>query len=268
MNLQEQISRMKSMMGLIIETKENSYAPWGIIFDGENKILVGDMHQTPIELSENLEKKVISVANKYGYYGEGIGLEYNKAVTDSKFYKDLDPKMYKGSWDEKLIKSGGIKDKDKKVFLYALFSNVDENHRLEKFMKQAKEGETIFDLLVRTIPSWSAEMGQFDLNKKDLENFLTDISEDDVDFIKLSKKEVNKENLDDFLTKGEDLQWPENWQEYPHKAGQVARKATTLRDKFLINTGPGVYFVGAGHLKDIIQMKEGEGLKLIGGEKI
>ena len=69
MNLQEQISRIQSMMGLIIETKENSYAPWVIIFDGENKILVGDMHQTPIELSENLEKKVISVANKYGYYG-------------------------------------------------------------------------------------------------------------------------------------------------------------------------------------------------------
>jgi hypothetical protein len=268
MNLQEQISRMKSMMGLLLETEENNYAPWGIIFDGEDKILVGDMHQTPIELSKDLEKKVISIANKYGYYGEGIGLEYNKAVTDSKFYKDLNPKMYKGSWDKKLIKSGKIKNEDKKVFLYALFSNVSENHRLKKLMKQTKKGETILQLLHRTIPIWSAEMGEFNLNKKDLEDFLKNISEDNVDFFEMSKKEATKENLNDFLTKGEKLQWPKNWEEYPFKAGKVARKATTLRDKFLINTGPGVYFVGAGHLKDIIQMKEGERLKLIGGEKI
>jgi hypothetical protein len=268
MNLQENISRIRSMMGLIIETKENGYAPWGIIFDGENKILVGDMHQTPIELSKDLEKKVISIANKYGYYGEGIGLEYNKAVTDSKFYKELDPKMYKGSWDEKLIKSGKIKNNDKKVFLYALFSNVTENHRLKILMKQTKKGETILELLHKTIPTWSAEMGEFNLNKKDVEDFLKSISEDNVDFFEMSKKEVTKENLKDFLTKGEELQWPKNWQEYPFKAGKVARKATTIRDKFLINTGQGVYFVGAGHLKDIIQMKEGEGLKLFGGEKI
>jgi hypothetical protein len=176
--------------------------------------------------------------------------------------------MYKGSWDEKLIKSGKIKNNDKKVFLYALFSNVTENHRLKILMKQAKKGETILELLHKTIPTWSAEMGEFNLNKKDVEDFLKSISEDNVDFFEMSKKEVTKENLKDFLTKGEELQWPKNWQEYPFKAGKVARKATTIRDKFLINTGDGVYFVGAGHLKDIIQMKEGEGLKLFGGEKI
>jgi len=32
--------------------------------------------------------------------------------------------------------------------------------------------------------------------------------------------------------------------------------------------GPGVYFVGAGHLKDIVEMPEGNKLELIGGENI
>ena len=43
MNLQEQINRIQSMMGIIIEDKDKySSAPWGIIFDGDDKILVGD----------------------------------------------------------------------------------------------------------------------------------------------------------------------------------------------------------------------------------
>jgi hypothetical protein len=43
-----------------------------------------------------------------------------------------------------------------------------------------------------------------------------------------------------------------------------------MRDQFLIDAGPGVYFVGAGHLKDIVEMPEGKEkkLSLIGGEKI
>ena len=106
-------------------------APYGIIFDGENKILVGDMHQTPVELSKKLENKVVNVANKYGYYGEGIGLEHNEAITKSSFYERLDPKKHYGSWDRKLIESGEVPEDKKYVFLYALFSNPKENHRLE-----------------------------------------------------------------------------------------------------------------------------------------
>lgn len=80
MKLQENIQRIKEIMGL--GTEENlSAAPWGIIFDGEDKILVGDMHQIPVELSKELEDKVVNVANQYGYYGEGIGLEHNEAIT-------------------------------------------------------------------------------------------------------------------------------------------------------------------------------------------
>ena len=90
----------------------------------------------------------------------------------------------------------------------------------------------------------------------------------------MSKQDANEENLSNFLELGEKLQWPsteENpnlWQQYPHMAGKFAREATKIRDQFLINAGPGVYFVGAGHLKDIVEMPKRKVLKLIGGEKI
>jgi hypothetical protein len=246
-------------------------APYGVIKFNDKKILVGDMHQKPLELSEDLISGILEVANKYGYYGEGIGLEHNEAITKSSFYERLDPKKHHGSWDRKLIKSGKIPEDKKYVFLYSLFSNPKENHRLEKLLENTEEEDTIFDVLLKTIPDWSADMGIFRLGQKELNKFLKEISENGIDFIRMSQQKADEKSLSEFLDLGEKLQWPEkNWQDYPHMAGKFARIATTMRDQFLIDAGPGVYFVGAGHLKDIVEMKEGKelNLKLIGGENI
>lgn len=275
MTLQEQISRMKSIMGLLIEDKNEekvSPAPWGIIFDGDDKILVGDMHQTPVELSKEYEDKVVKVANEYGYWGEGIGLKHNKAITDSNFYQKLDPKKELGSWDLDGVIESKLTSEEKRYFLYALFSNIKENYRLERLVNVAKEGEKIIDVLNKTIPDWSADGGKLNLGGQDVEYFLKKSSESNgVDLLKMAKEnDATEENIKDFLETGESLQWPENWKEYPNAAGRFARVATMLRDRYLINAGPGVYFVGAGHLKDIVEMPEGidKGLELIGGEKI
>ena len=245
-------------------------APYGVIKFNDKKILVGDMHQEPLELSEDLISDILRISNEYGYYGEGIGLEYNDAITKSSFYYRLDPDKYMGSWDKKLIQSGEIPKDKEYVFLYSLFSNPKENKRLENLIEYTEEGDTIFDVLLKTIPDWSAEMGIFNLGEFELNKFLSEISEDDIDFVEMSKQESNEETLSEFLDIGEDLQWPENWEEYPNMAGKFARIATTMRDLFLINSKPGVYFVGAGHLADIVRMQEVEelNLKLIGGEDI
>ena len=246
-------------------------APYGVIKFNDKKILVGDMHQKPLELSEDLISGILEVANNYGYYGEGIGLEHNEAITKSSFYERLDPEKHHGSWDKKLIKSGKIPEDKKYVFLYSLFSNPKENHRLEKLLENTEEEDTIFDVLLKTIPDWSADMGIFRLGQKELNKFLKEISENGIDFIRMSQQKADEKSLSEFLDLGEKLQWPKkNWQDYPHMAGKFARIATTMRDQFLIDAGPGVYFVGAGHLKDIVEMKEGKelNLKLIGGENI
>lgn len=250
----------------------NEMVPYGVIKFGEGKWLVGDMHQMPLELPDSLTDDIVKVANQHGYYGEGIGLEHNEAITKSNFYHRLDPKKHMGSWDEMLVYGGEIPEDKEYLFLYSLFSNPEENSRLEKLLEFANDGDTIFDVLLKTIPYWSAEMGHFDLGESELKKFLVEISEGKYDFLEMSKEDANAESLSDFLDIGEKLQWPETdedpnlWQKYPYKAGKVAREATAIRDRFLINAGPGVYFVGAGHLKDIVQMPEGEGLKLIGGE--
>ena len=277
MNLQENISRIREVMGLLNEEEQNDSIPYGIIeFPSGDKILVGDMHQTPLNLPNELVKKIVSVANSKGYYGEGIGLEHNAAVTESNFYNLLNSKMDKGSWDTKLIESGEVPKDKEYVFLYALFSNVKQNHRLEKLLDNVDEGDTIFDVLLKTIPDWSADMGKFNSGERELKKFLEEISEGNHNFIEMSEQDATEENLSNFLNVGEKLQWPETkenpnlWRQYPHMAGKFARVATTMRDQFLINAAPGVYFVGAGHLKDIVEMPEGKELKLklIGGSKI
>ena len=112
MNLNENIQRIREMMGLLKEEEGKQEIPYGVIKFSDDKILVGDMHQTPLELPDEWVKEIVKVANSKGYYGEGIGLKHNEAVTKSNFFKLLDPKKEIGSWDEKLIESGDVpKDK-------------------------------------------------------------------------------------------------------------------------------------------------------------
>ena len=95
----------------------------------------------------------------------------------------------------------------------------------------------------------------------DLDKFLQDAS-GTYDFIELSKELATKESLNTFLNSGEKDMWPSNWKDYPNPSGKVARRATKFRDEWLIKAGPGVYFVGDGHLKDISEMDGGK--KIIG----
>ena len=233
-------------------------APYGIMFFGNDKVLVGDNHDNPIELSKDLQDKIINIGKQYGYYGEGSGISNNPAVKNSEVYKALvDAKTKdKGSWDDL------IKPPNKSDFLYALFANVKENSRLEKLLAATQEGDTIYSVLQRTKNDFAATKGT---NNSDLDKFLEDAS-GTYNFVELSKQPATKKNLKYFLNKGESDMWPSNWKEYPNPSGKVARKATKFRDEWIIKAGPGVYFIGNGHLKDITGMKGGN--KIIGGEKI
>ena len=229
-------------------------APYGVIFFGNDKILVGDNHKNPIEFSQDLFDKILNIGKQHGYYGEGSGISNNPAVKNSEIHKALiDAKATdKGSWD-KLIKTPNKSD-----FLYAIFSNVEENKRLQQLLAATSKGDTIYNVLQKTRNDWAATKGT---SSSDLDKFLQDAS-GTYDFIKLSKELATKESLNDFLNSGEKDMWPSNWEDYPNPSGKVARKATKFRDEWLIKAGPGVYFVGDGHLKDISKMDGGK--KIIG----
>jgi len=229
-------------------------APYGVIFFGDDKILVGDNHENPIEFSQDLFDKILNIGKLYGYYGEGSGISNNLAVKNSEIYKALvDAKATdKGSWD-KLIKAPNKSD-----FLYAIFANVEENKRLQQLLAATSKEDTIYDVLQKTRNDWAATEGT---RSSDLNKFLKDAS-GTYDFIELSKELATKESLSNFLNSGENDMWPSNWEKYPNPSGKVARKATKFRDEWLIKAGPGVYFVGDGHLKDISKMDGGK--KIIG----
>jgi hypothetical protein len=230
--------------------KGENKAPYGVMFFGDDKILVGDNHKNPIEFSQNLFDKILNIGKLHGYYGEGSGISNNPAVKNSEIYKAL--KTFKdkdkGSWD-KLIKAPNKSD-----FLYALFANVKENYRLEKLLKAAQEEDTIYDVIQRTRNDWAATEGT---SNSDLDKFLKDAS-GNYNFIQMSKSKATRANLKKFLTLGEKDMWPSNWKDYPNPSGKVARRATKFRDEWLIKAGPGVYFVGDGHLKDISEMDGGK----------
>ena len=268
---------MIKLLHLLKEVLEGSNkAPQGVIDFGGNKILVGDNHYDPVELSQDLVDKIVAVGKSSGYYGEGIGIKHNKGVMSSEVYKALvDAKAkYKGSWD-KLIE---IQKEEKYVYLATLFSNPSENKRVPTLMKKVKKGDTIFNLLSRTFDDYT-EPG-LGLSAKDLEKFLKEVSQQGVDFLILSKQQATKENLQSFIDKGENLMWGNgdgiitlpngkevHYNKYSTNAGKMAKRETDIRDNWLINkAGPGVYFIGSGHLKSIEKMKGGK--PVIDGSKI
>ena len=268
---------MIKLLHLLKEVLEGSNkAPQGVIDFGNGKILVGDNHFDPVELSQDLVDKIVAAGKSSGYYGEGIGIEHNKGVMSSEVYKALvDAKAkYKGSWD-KLIE---IPKEEKYVYLATLFSNPSENKRVPTLMKKVKKGDTIFNLLSRTFDDYT-EPG-LGLSAKDLEKFLKEVSQKEVDFLVLSKQQATKENLQSFIDKGENLMWGNgdgiitlpngkevHYNEYSTNAGKMAKRETDIRDNWLINkAGPGVYFIGSGHLKSIAKMKGGK--PVIDGSKI
>ena len=47
--------------------------------------------------------------------------------------------------------------------------------------------------------------------------------------------------------------FPDNWEEYPYRAGRVAKSVNDLRDKFLATRKKGVYVAGSDHLEAVQQ---------------
>ena len=46
--------------------------------------------------------------------------------------------------------------------------------------------------------------------------------------------------------------WPSNWEQYPNRAGKIAKAATVdVRDQYLATRKAGVYVTGSGHLKAV-----------------
>lgn len=242
-----------------LEEQKSNKAPRGVIFNN-NSVYVGKSHKNPLILSNDLTKKIIEIGNKYGYWYEGRGAD---VPTSSPLPTNI--KKYKGSFDEDFENS--IKGTPPE-FYFVMFSNVDVNNAVNRLTNSKL---SIFDSIINGYTEDNQRrylyyMTQRSPNSNTLTKFLKMISDDNYDFLEMSKMKATKENSKKFLKTGEKIMWPaKNWQEYPYKAGKIAQIANDRRDQYLIDRKQGVYVVGSGHLLGMIKLDKS--LKLIDGKE-
>lgn len=246
------VNNIKSFFDYLYE--ENSSAPHGVIFDGDKKVYIGAHHTKPIQLSNEIKTRVLNLKSKYGIWYEGNGGDIKPNV---KLFGDKG--SYEGSWDDeyaKTVKGYPIE------FIVVMFANIKENKTVSHY---TSANMTIFKSLLKN-QEGKKYFKDRSYNEKDLTKFLMECSEKNVNFLEMSKMPATEENVTKFFTAGEKLTWPSNWEEYPNKAGKLAKKSEEMRNQFLLDRPSGVYVAGSGHLKELIMLDRS--LDLIGGEQI
>jgi len=228
-------------------------APYGVILDGTDKAYVGIEHGKPITLSNDLVTKIKNIGTKGGYYYEGTGGDRKNV---SQYFGGNS--IYKSSWDDDIIKT--IKGYPIE-YMYTLFTNTNVNKQKENLPAPSK---TIFESILKNNLKF-AYFKDRPLDADTLTKFLQACSQDNIDFVKMSNLKATKQNCNKFLDTGEKLMWPKNWQDYPNKAGKLAKKVEDYRNQYLLDQKSGVYFMGSGHLLDLLKMKKS--LKMVDGSK-
>ena len=212
-----------------------------VIFIGNDTAIVGQEHGKRLQLSDSAAERVQDIAQRHGawYEGNGMDQKLTKGIIDD----------YEGSWDDDLL-SPAIKGYPA-PFLYVLFSNIKENDTIEGKIGFDPDS-TIFDRILDTQPSTNYFVDRkFDADT--LQKFFKSVSEGPYDFLELSQLPATEKNVRKFFTLGEKLMFPKNWEEYPYRAGRVAKSVNDLRDKFLATRKKGVYVAGSDHLKAVQQ---------------
>jgi phage gp37-like protein len=220
---------------------ENFADESNVIFLSDTAAIVGQEHGKKLKLLPDEVEKIKGIANQHGawYEGNGMDQELTKGIIDD----------YQGSWDDDLL-SPAVKGYPA-PFLYVLFSNIKENDTVKGKIGSDPDS-SIFDRILNTQPSTNYFPDRtFDADT--LEKFLRAVSEGPYDFVQMSQAPATEQNVAKFFKLGERLMWPDNWEEYPNRAGRVAKSVNDLRDKFLASRKRGVYVAGSDHLKAVQQ---------------
>ena len=242
----------KKIQDMELEIKKKKGVQEGLInesaiFLNPNAVIVGQEHGRPLDLSPETLKRVKAIAAKHGAWYEGDGGD--RAYTQGQIDR------YQGSWDDEVAKTASPDDPK---WLYVLFANVDENRRIQRVGADSKD--TIFNRLLATASDNSFQGMGF--TAQALKKFLAMASEGEYDFVRMSQQPATQENLAQFFKAGEALMWPANWEQYPNRAGKIAKAATVgARDQYLANRKSGVYVVGSGHLKAVQQLTGKQGVQ-------
>jgi hypothetical protein len=185
-----------------------------------NLFFVGQIHGKDVSIPQQVKLAI----SRYGAWYEGNGGDKIKGIS------------YKGSWDDALAKD--VKNYPKE-FLFVIFTNSEINKQKEILIGEG----TIFNRILNT----QSKLGYFKNKRFDasiLESFLKEMG---VDYLKLSRAQATKENVAEFINKGERAMW----ESANTSAKRIAEKANNYRDMWLLSQPKGVYFVGSDHLKNL-----------------
>ena len=247
MNLNENISRVKELMGLLIED-ENQPATKGVNHgvvikqpyqqgqEGEqlNSFIIGVTHfdeKNPVYLElDDIDPSIINdikeVATNCGYYYEGVGGDDLKNI--ERFFKEelklnVTEEMRKGSYEPKINND----QPDKKYFMYTFFSNgndVDEKSgakfgginqdkilldQLSILKNSGQKINSIYDLIRLGDGSKLFWDGSLSFDEDDKKWFIKQIQEtpNTQNLLALLKSEPTPENIRKFIQTGFDVMW-------------------------------------------------------------
>ena len=245
MNLQENIYRIKSMMGLLIEDENEPAVKGtnhGVVIkqpyqEGQegkklNSFIIGVTHfneKNPVYLElDDINPSVINdikqVATNCGYYYEGVGGDDLKNI--ERFFTEelkLNGIKEKGSYEPKINND----QPDKKYFMYTFFSNgnaVDEKTKakldginqdkilldqLSILKNNGQKINSINDLIMLGDGSKLFWDGSLSFNDEDKEWFIKQIQEtpNTQNLLALLKSEPTPENIRKFIQTGFDVMW-------------------------------------------------------------
>lgn len=227
--------------------------PYGVIFIGDRKAIVGSPHGQPIPLTADVKARLAEIAEANGvwYEGNGDDVAPNASLFGSK-------SSYRGSWDDAFAKTV---DGYPPHFLGGLFSNVEANGQARHFLDPSLS-------IAESLVEHQKGMRYFKdraYDRATLDAFLRSVSDEAENFVAMAQKPATQTNLARFFKAGEARMFPRNWMEYPYKAGKVMKKVEDARNAFLIAQPAGVYVAGAGHLVEILKIKPT--LTMVGGAK-
>jgi hypothetical protein len=191
-------------------------------------IFVGQAHGKDAPIPPQVKDAI----SKHGAFYEGDGGDKISGVS------------YTGSWDDALAKD--VKGYPKE-FLFVIFTNTAVNEQKDILVGTG----TIFDRLLKT----QGEYGYFKGRKFSADTLTDFLKTMGAEYLKRSKAEATKQNVDAFISMGE----KDMWESGTTSARKMADKANKYRDMWLLSQPKGVYFVGSDHLKDLKLLGAGKG---------
>ena len=245
MNLQENIQRIREMMGLLTE-EENEPAVKGVNHgfvikqpyqegqEGEqfNSFIIGVTHfkkEKPVylelgDINPSIIEEIKQVATECGYYHEGVGGD--DILNIDRFFKEelkLNGVVNNKSYEPKLEDT----NPDKKYFMYTFFSNgnaIDEKteepldginqdkillDELSELTNNGQKINSIYDLITLGNGSKLFWDGSLSFNDKDKEWFIKQIQEtpNTQNIMELLNSNPTPENIRKFIQSGFDVMW-------------------------------------------------------------